>query len=61
MTTITYPEIYTKCLDIAYREADDRIAGEILDEAIITAASRLYARIAGENPTPHDLPSRRPN
>jgi hypothetical protein len=44
---IDYPDIYAKCLEIAYREADDRIVGEALDETIVTAANRLYALIVG--------------
>jgi hypothetical protein len=44
---IDYAEIYAKCLEIAYREADDRIVGEALDQTIVTAANRLYALIVG--------------
>jgi hypothetical protein len=44
---IDYPEIYAKCLEIAYREADDRVVGDALDQTIVTAANRLYALIVG--------------
>jgi hypothetical protein len=44
---IDYPDIYSKCLEIAYREADDRIVGAALNETIVTAANGLYALIVG--------------
>ena len=48
MRTISYPEIYARCLDIAYREADARIEGPTLDDALVVAADRLYQRVTGE-------------
>jgi hypothetical protein len=48
MRTLRYPEIYARCLDIAYREADARIEGPTLDDALVVAADRLYQRVTGE-------------
>jgi hypothetical protein len=45
MDSIAYPEIYAKCLDITYREADRRVAGEDLYQTIVAAANQLYALI----------------
>ena len=47
MSEIAYPDIYSKCLEIAYREADDRIEGEALNQTLVAAANRLYALIVG--------------
>ncbi len=48
MKTITFPEIYVECLDIAYREADSRLEGPALNMAIVSAADALYVQITGE-------------
>ncbi len=44
---IDYLDIYSTCLEIAHREADDRVVGDALDQTIVTAANRLYALIVG--------------
>lgn len=42
MITIAYPAIYAACLHIAYREVDDRLTGDALNSALVTAADSLY-------------------